>query len=155
MTIKQKHALLICSSNSVGLCLSERFLKDGWVISQTSRKIEPLSEGVNKNYFLDVSSDDSISEFSKVVRAADKIDVMIFLCGYLSGQALVDIDNEVITEQFVVNAISQVKIVKMLLTHMNDQGRVVFLNSISAFNGSYDPVYASSKAAIVGFKIYV
>lgn len=151
MTNKQKHTLLICSSNSVGICLSERFSKDGWIISQTSRKLEPPSGSVNKNYFLDVSSDESISEFSKTVRAGAKIDVMVFLCGYLGGQSLENIDYEDITAQFAVNAISQVKIVKMLLPHMNDEGRVVFLNSISAFNGSYDPVYASSKASIVGF----
>ncbi len=151
MTKKQKHLLLICSSNSVGHCLLARFSKEDWIISQTSRNKASWSDTENKHYFLDISSDESISAFSKAVRTGAKIDVMIFLCGYLGGRSLTDLDCKDVMAQFNVNAISQIKIVKMLLTHINDEGRVVFLNSISAFNGSYDPVYAASKAAIVGF----
>jgi NAD(P)-dependent dehydrogenase (short-subunit alcohol dehydrogenase family) len=34
---------------------------------------------------------------------------------------------------------------------MNDEGRVLFLNAISALNGSYYPVYTFSKVAVVCF----
>ena len=151
MINKKKHTLLICSSNSVGRCLQRTFLKEDWVVSQTSRKKDTSLDAVTKNYFLDISSDESISAFVKAVRAGSKIDALIFLCGYLNGKSLEDTKQEEILAQFSVNTISQIRIVKMLLKHMNNEGRVVFLNSISAFNGSYDPVYASSKAAMIGF----
>ena len=100
---------------------------------------------------MDISCEDSISSFTSSIKSGLKIDSLIFLCGVLGSKSLENKSFLHIDEDFNINAISQIKIVKNLLNHFSNDGRIIFLNSISAFNGSYDPTYSASKASIIGF----
>ena len=88
MANRKKHALLICSTNSVGRNLLDLFEKHGWMVSQTNKKTETSTVAESKTYFLDIASDESISAFSQAIGIGAKIDATIFLCGYLGGQSL-------------------------------------------------------------------
>tara|TARA_B100000780_G_scaffold279215_2_gene256610 strand:+ start:3378 stop:4073 length:696 start_codon:yes stop_codon:yes gene_type:complete len=147
MELVKKHILIICSSNSVGSALIKRSSSEGWNISHASR----VKLSGEKHHFLDLTSQESILTFCNLIKDGLKIDALIFLCGVLGGSALDQKTHFEIDEDFTINAISQIKIIKNLINHFTDDGRVIFLNSISAFNGSYDPTYAASKAAIIGF----
>lgn len=147
MNLNNKHALVVCSTNTVGDVLIKRFRKENWTVSQTTR-----TKGlIGNHYYLDLKSDKSILKFAKAINSGVKIDVLVFLCGVLGAQSLIEKSNSEILSEFQINAISQIKIVKCLLNHFSGDGRVIFLNSIAAFNGSFDPVYAASKASIIGF----
>jgi NAD(P)-dependent dehydrogenase (short-subunit alcohol dehydrogenase family) len=147
MDLVNKHVLVVCSSNSVGNSLVKRFRSEGWRVSYSSR--DTISD--EAHYFLDVTSDESILAFCDNIKAGPRMDAMILLCGVLEGTSLEKKSYLDIDVDFEINAISQIKIVKSLLNHFSADGRVIFLNSISAFNGSYDVTYAASKAAIIGF----
>jgi 3-oxoacyl-[acyl-carrier protein] reductase len=147
MNLVNKHVLVICSSNSVGNSLVKIFRSEGWRVSHSSR--DTISD--EAHHFLDVTSDESILAFCDNIKAGLRIDAMILLCGVLGGKSLEKKSYLDINIDFEINAISQIKIVKSLLNHFSEDGRVIFLNSISAFNGSYDVTYAASKAAIIGF----
>tara|TARA_B100000989_G_C19512052_1_gene459627 strand:- start:462 stop:1151 length:690 start_codon:yes stop_codon:yes gene_type:complete len=147
MNLVNKHVLVVGSSNSVGNSLVQRFRSEGWRVSHSSR--DTISD--EDHYFLDISSDENILAFCENIKAGPRIDAMILLCGVLGGKSLEEKSYLEIDVDFEINAISQIKIVKNLLNHFSEDGRVIFLNSISAFNGSYDVTYAASKAAIIGF----
>lgn len=147
MDLVNKHVLVVCSSNSLGELLLKRFRSEGWQVSHSSRAT--ISD--ESHYLLDVTCDESIIDFCDNIKAGRPIDALILLCGVLGGKSLEKKSYPDINVDFEINAISQMKIVKSLLSHFSVDGRVIFLNSISAFNGSYDVTYAASKAAIIGF----
>jgi 3-oxoacyl-[acyl-carrier protein] reductase len=147
MDLVNKHVLVVCSSNSVGKLLVKRFRSEGWRVSHSSR--DTVSD--EAHYFFDVTSDESILAFCDYIKTGPRIDALILLCGVLGGKSLEKKSYLDINIDFEINAISQIKIVKSLLSHFSVDGRVIFFNSISAFNGSYDVTYAASKAAIIGF----
>ena len=147
MDLSGKHVLIVCSSNSVGDALVNKFRFEGWRVSHSSRN----SIRDETHHFLDVTSDESIFAFCDLIKAGLRLDALVLLCGVLGGNSLQEKSYLDINADFEINAISQIKIIKSLLSHFSNDGRVVFLNSISAFNGSYDATYAASKAAIVGF----
>ena len=75
---------------------------------------------------------------------------MVFVCGHLLGQSLEQYDDEEIATNFAINVVSQKSLLKGILGHINDRGAVLFVSSIAATAGSYDPVYADAKAAQIG-----
>ena len=147
MVMVNKHLLVICSSNSVGGSVMEKFRTEGWFVSHSSR----TSDADHSHFTLDVRSNDSLNLFCESIKTGPKIDVLLLLCGFLGGKSLEDkIDSEIDVD-FDINAIAQIKLIKRLLHHFSEDGRVIFLNSIASFNGSYDTTYAASKASIIGF----
>lgn len=146
--LNKKHAVIISSSNNIGISVLERFRSEGWRVSHSTRQgVERSDSGL----YLDVTSDVSVDKFCDSIMRSEPIDVLVVLCGVLSGESIKEKSDLDIERDFTINAISPIKIVKRLLDHFTGEGRVIFLNSISAFNGSYDVTYAASKAAIVGF----
>ena len=151
MIVKRKHVLLICSSNTIGFALCKYFDRNNWDVSCSHRQKKTLFGEQTKEYQLDLTSPTNVQEFCAGVKSNRKLDAIIFICGVLSGKSLSESDSQSLTTQFTVNVTAQIDIVKNLLDHINDKGRVIFLTSISAFNGSYDPIYAASKSGINGF----
>ena len=74
---------------------------------------------------------------------------MIFVGLFLA--ILNKFSNEKIREVFEVNSVGIVTLFKYLEEKINHSGSVLFLNSIATFNGSFDPIYASSKSSLSGF----
>jgi 3-oxoacyl-[acyl-carrier protein] reductase len=55
-----------------------------------------------------------------------------------------------INEVVDLNFTSNIHIIKALLPHLKMNSNVILMSSISAIRGSFDPVYAASKAAQIG-----
>ena len=117
-----KHVLVICSSNSVGNALVTRFHSEGWTVSHSSRAA--ISD--ETHHFLDLASDESILDFCASIKAGLRLDALVFLCGILGSKSLEEKSYSDILVDFSINTISQIKIVKSLLSHFSDDGRVIF-----------------------------
>lgn len=75
------------------------------------------------------------------------IDVALFLSGILPGKPLKDYDDELVQEVMNINFIGQVAFLRRLMPHLSKGASILFVSSIAGDRGSYDPIYAASKAA--------
>lgn len=85
---------------------------------------------------------------SEEVTAFGLLDVVVMTPGVLPGRSLSDYDDDLMAEVMQANLLSQASLLRRLLPHLRHGAQVWFVSSISADRGSYDPIYAASKAGI-------
>lgn len=100
---------------------------------------------------LDLQSVDSIDIAVGSIAKFKPLDVVVFAVGIQPGVSLEEYSDEQIDTVLTVNFSGQVKLLKRLLPYIADGGRIVFISSVSADSGGYDPVYCASKSAVNGF----
>ncbi len=79
------------------------------------------------------------------------IDVAVFLAGILPGMSLEEYSFEALRRVVDINFTAQARLVQLLLPAMARSSQFLMMSSVAAERGSYDPVYAASKAALIGF----
>jgi len=75
---------------------------------------------------------------------------IIFLSGDLKSKSLSKFKTNEIMENFKINFLSHAILLKDLMPKQKDC-IVIFISSISGRKGSYDPIYASAKGAMISF----
>ena len=154
MNLKNKTALIVCGTSPLGVDLIRKFALSGATVTATARAsgrsaLDVLETAVSI-VDLDLENPLSIDACIRQVTSGTKFDFVIFVCGYLLGQPLEQYDDKEIATTFAINAVSQISLLRGMLGHINDRGAVLFVSSIAATAGSYDPVYAAAKAAQIG-----
>lgn len=134
-----QRVVLIGVTSSIGGAVRERFLDTGARV---------LGAGSAE---LDLTDAASIRRFAETVRAFGPVDVLVILPGICPGKNLSNYGDDEIDTVFSVNTTGPLRLVKALLPQLARPGQVLLLSSISAERGSFDPVYAASKAALHGF----
>ena len=154
MNLRKKTALIVCGTSPLGVDLIRGFTLSGAAVTATARAsgrvaLEAL-ETAASIVDLDLENPLSIDTCVRQLTSGKKFDFVVFVCGHLFGQSLEQYDDEEIATTFAINVVSQISLLKGILGHINDRGAVLFVSSIAATAGSYDPVYAAAKAAQVG-----
>ena len=146
--------LIIGASSSLGSCVVKNFSDSGYDVLATYAS-NPLSEtksGQVVPVHLDLNADDSISEFvSFVTLEGWTFDVCIFLAGFLPGKNLKEYEAEEIDKVMSINFSGFSKVCKSLQPRFNNNSQIIIVSSISAQRGSYDPIYAASKGALISY----
>ena len=149
-----KSALIIGGSSSLGSMVVKTFLNSDHSITATYAKSSSKIEN-SKNMtsvHLDLTSDKSINKFASDMSLQNKtFDKCIFLAGYLPGSKIEDYRDSEIDNVMAINFSGFVKVYKLILPRFNDNSQVIIVSSVSGQRGSYDPVYAASKAALIAF----
>ena len=148
-----ENIIIVGASASIGNAILTRFRSVATRIVATyfsnnrlrrDEKVHPL--------FLDLRSDDSIKSFGEQIRVLIPfIDTGIFLSSILPGKSLEEYNSNEIDEVFAVNFTGQAKVIKEVLSLFRQGSQIILCSSISAQKGSYDPIYAASKGAILSF----
>ena len=146
--------MIVCGTSPLGVDLIRGFTLSGAAVTATARAsgrvaLEAL-ETAASIVELDLENPLSIDTCVHQLTSGKKFDFVVFVCGHLFGQSLEQYDDEEIATTFAINVVSQISLLKGILGHINDRGAVLFVSSIAATAGSYDPVYAAAKAAQVG-----
>ena len=154
MDLSRKNALVVCGTSSLGLEVIQCFRQRGASVVATGRAssvsvLESITFPISI-VELELGSPASIDAAVDHIKSGEKLDFVVFVCGQLMGQSLDEYADEEIDAMFAINVVSQIKLLRRLIGHMNENGRVLFVSSISAMGGSYDPVYAATKAAQIG-----
>ena len=149
-----KNLILLGGTSSLGNSVYKIFMQNGYKIYATyfsnNKNIEPL--GNIKFHHLDLNDNSSIANFCEFLFKNNiKIDAMVSLAGNIGGKNLKGYCDNDIDLVFKVNFIGQVKLIKKILPLLTDQSRLIFLSSIAAQKGSFDPIYAASKGALLSF----
>lgn len=148
--METRSILIVGGSSSVGRAIVERFRRDGAKLLCTYRQ-DPVDFGPGvRAVALDLTIPESIERFvGEVVPGFGQLDLAVLLPGILAGRDLRSYDEGEIDRIITVNLTGQVKLIRRLLPHLRHGSQILMMSSISAHRGSYDPVYAASKGAIL------
>lgn len=154
MDSQSPKVLVIGGSSSVGNEVVRQFAKRGArllvTVRGTSDEIDRYANATIAQ--LDLANTETIDAFCRnAIPAFGNLDVVISLAGVLPGLALDEYDDDLMRTVMDVNFTNQAALLKRLLPHLNVGSHVIFVSSISAQRGSYDPIYAASKAAQIAF----
>lgn len=156
--MKKKHSnnsvVIIGGSSEIALSLTKLFQNVAKKIILSYNKNGSLyqnHENVHELY-LNLKTEASIDSFVKKTNLIlKKINILIFISGIISGKNLSSYNKSKIDEVINVNFSSQALLLKKLMPNLSNQSKIIFISSISAQKGSYDPIYAASKGAILSF----
>ncbi len=148
-----RRVLLVGVSSCFGPELAQRFVAGGAQLLATTRSgsAHGLPEGVLLAP-LDLTQTQSLDAFAnEVVPRFGSLDVVVFMAGLLPGKTLAAYDDELQQAVLAVNFGGQAALLRRLLPSLAHGAQVWMVSSISGERGSFDPVYAASKAALIGF----
>lgn len=152
MTETTERVLVVGGTSLIGAAVADRFRLAGSRVDCTYYATAPLAVADVAWHRLDIG--DAGSRALLVADLASKgppFDVVVVVAGLLPGKALADYPPGLAEQVMQVNALGPILLVQALLPILADQSRVVLFSSVSGERGSFDPVYASAKAALVGF----
>lgn len=148
-----RRVLVVGASASFGCELVTRFVAQGAQVLATTRSgtltDAPEAARVEALDLLDSASLDRLAD--SVVPSFGALDVAVFLAGILPGKPLAAYDDALMDDVMRSNFTAQAALLRRLLPRFNHGAQVWMLSSISGDRGSFDPVYAASKAALVAF----
>ena len=144
-------ALIVGASSSIGNEISALFHKESMRVITTYTSTPPCGELAKVDaLLLDLKDDESIENFvEKLKGISAQIDVVIFLAGILPGKNLENYDFATIDQVMSVNFNGQAKLIMCMLSMLSSRSRLLLFSSISAQRGSFDPIYAASKGALL------
>ena len=135
-----KNQFVICgSSGSIGSAILKAFTNKEYTIIKVGRSDSD-----------DIWVDFSIPESIVVAKQITSIDVIVFAQGINPTFNLKETSTKHFQEMLNINIVSPALFLKEHLNVLNKNSCVIFLSSIAANNGSYDPAYAAAKSGIRG-----
>jgi 3-oxoacyl-[acyl-carrier protein] reductase len=145
-------ALVVGGSSAIGTAIAEEFVRRGMEVLATYHRHAPAEPGRVEWRQLDVASEASIAAFVTEVEASRRcLDVVVVVAGILRGEPLEQYDLLSIDEVMRVNFGGPATLLARLLPSLADPSCIVMFSSVSGERGSYDPVYAASKGAVIAF----
>jgi 3-oxoacyl-[acyl-carrier protein] reductase len=147
--MNKNHTLIIGGTTSLSEPILENFINNNHAVTSTYHKTNPTSTSVNW-LKLDCNSDVSISDFNSKCKKLPPFTNLIFVTGILPGKSIQEYSFEEINRVININFNSVTKIISSLENHFISNSQILLMSSISGQRGSFDPIYAASKAAIIG-----
>lgn len=151
---RPSRVLVIGGTTSIGAPMMQSLRAAGLKVLATGRAWSAADAGDGiQRASLDLADPQSLDRFaSEVVPAFGSIDMLLFLAGILPGKCLADYTDAMIDEVMTVNFSAQAALLRRLLPHFSEPAaQVLMIASISGERGSFDPIYAASKAAQIAF----
>lgn len=155
MSTAKRQASVIGASRGLGLGLVDELNRRGWSVTATTRGVAKDTAAHAAHWLtLDINQPDSIKAFLPQIQG-QTFD-LIFINAGISGpehQSAVDTTPEEILELFQTNAISPIRIAKLLLAQRNPTRSVLAfmssqLGSLGHNASGHKPLYSASKAAL-------
>lgn len=146
-----QNVLIVGASSSIGSEISKLFRSASMRVITTYASTTPDKASRREDeLLLDLRDNGSIDTCAqKLKELAPRIDIAIFLAGILPGKSLDAYEFAEIDEVMAVNFNGQAKLIMRMLPLLTAKSRLLLFSSISAQRGSFDPIYAASKGALL------
>lgn len=141
--MKKKNLLIVGSSSTLGKKLFKNLSDRNLNIYQTSNQ-KNIKNSIKCNFEDAVSIQESVRKINALKLSFDYI---FFLQGELLGKSLYKYKNDEIMKNLNINLLSCVQIIKNVKLSKNSLA--IFVSSVSGQRGSYDPIYAAGKSALI------
>lgn len=144
--------LIVGGSSSVGKAAAAAFIARGDDVVATYASAQPdFAAGVHPAH-LDLKAPATFARFvTGTCERMGGIDYVVLLSSILPGKAIADYSDALMAEVMAINFTAQAALVRELLPALAPGASVVAMSSISGQQGSFDPIYAASKAAVIAF----
>lgn len=144
-------ALVVGGSSNIGLAVVAELESQGVEVVATYHNNAPVEPSPGAEWHaLDVTSQKSIGELIQQVEGSGQgLDIVVMVAGVMHGKPLEGYDLALIDEVMRANFSGPASLIAGLLPSLNDGSCVVMFSSVSGERGSYDPIYAASKGAII------
>jgi 3-oxoacyl-[acyl-carrier protein] reductase len=143
------HSLIIGGNTSISEQTLNIFVQNEHTVTSTYHKSKPEKTSVNW-IKLDCNSDESITNFTFGCNSLPLLNNLVFLTGILPGKSIQEYKFDDINKVININFNSIAKIISSLTNHFAADSQILLMSSISGQRGSFDPIYAASKSAIIG-----
>ena len=144
--------LIVGGSSSVGRAVARAFAARGDTVVATHAGSAPDFAAGVQALQLDLGQVREFEDFADAcARLLGTIDYCVLLPGILPGKQLADYAPPLLERVMSVNFSAQAALVRALMPLMTEGGSVLAMSSISGQQGSFDPIYAASKAAMIAF----
>lgn len=142
--------LVVGGSSSIGRAVSARLVGCGADVIVTYAHSPIQARAGLRPAALDLETGDGDAELLAEIGRQGGLDAVLFLAALLPGKSLPDYADGQIEQVMTVNFTAQAHLIRRLMPLVVERGQFLLMSSISGINGSYDPIYAASKAAIIG-----
>lgn len=148
----KQYSLLIGGSSSLGTVVASEFVNQGeHVVCTYTNQVVPQKQSI-LSFALDITAGDSIDDFyDKMVAEGLQFKNILFLSSIILGNNMNDYVDEDIERVMTINFSGQAKLLKKIISLFTQQASILMYSSISGQRGSYDPIYAASKGAVLSF----
>jgi len=147
-----ENVLIIGGGSSVANEISKLFEDASMRVVSSFYNKKLTNNTCKDDIYLDLTNEESINNFvCEIEEKLKKIDILIFLAGILPGKELKDYSFQAIDEVMETNFNGQAKLILKILSKLTSNSRILLFSSISAQKGSFDPIYAASKGALLSF----
>jgi len=119
--------------------------------SEIKTKIFTVGRHEDSTYYCDFSEFSSIKNLIKNIINKEKFDLIFLNHGILLGKKALELKKKQVNEYMMVNCFSKIAILEALTKYK--KANIVVTSSISSKEGSYDPIYAATKAGLDSFRI--
>ncbi len=145
--------LIVGGASSVGQAIIQTFESNGIpVLATHHHKETSLTHPESETIELNLGDDVSIAEAAAHIKKTDRsISNAIFVSSILPGKNLENYDIKLMSDVLQVNFIGQASFIKAISQNFAIGSQILMMSSISAERGSFDPIYAASKGAVLSF----
>lgn len=151
MTSTPRNTLIVGAGSSIGPPVVDAFVQRGDQVLGTVRSGTVPQLAPDRTVELDLLDSASLDAAAAACRErVAQLDVVVFLAGILPGDSLSAYSDEQAGNVLTVNVGAQAMFLRRLLPMLRDGAQVVMTASVSGERGSFDPIYAASKAAVIG-----
>ena len=146
-----ENVLIVGASSSIGNEISSVFRDASMRVITTYSSTPPSDEHNPADAFqVDLATNESIKTFTESLKGkVKKVDIAIFLAAILPGKQLTQYEFSEIDNVMAVNFNGQAKLIQGIFPLLSSRSRLLLFSSISGQRGSFDPVYAASKGALL------
>lgn len=152
MKLDGKVAVISGGASGIGFAIAKRLKSEGvriYDISKTTSK----SEIFEKSFQCDISDDEKVSVVvEEILKKEKNIDLLFCNAGFGIGGLLENAKLSSIANIMNVNLIAHMKMTKLFLKNINENGRIVYTGSLASIIPlPYQACYSASKAGIENF----
>ena len=147
--------LITGCSSGIGLSTARRFLDDGWRVYATARDSDDtagLDERGCETFELDVTDEQQVAAVvDGIFEETGRLDCLVNNAGYGQFGPVEDVPMEAVAQQFDVNTLGPLRLIRAALPRMRERGRGTIINVTAGFGDLSMPgigVYTASKYAL-------
>lgn len=154
MSHEPKSVLVVGASASIGESVVDAFLRRQARVLATYRT-HPVTAATCSQLVtchLDICNEQEVAAFCQgALSGFGPTDVVVVLVGVLPGRNLRNYEPGQMKQVMDVNFTSVAGLLRSIEPHLRDPCHIILMASIAAECGSYDPIYAASKGALISF----
>lgn len=147
------NVLVVGASSHIGHAIASRFQRGGAAVLATYHRSRTDHPDQSLQWqALDLTDGNALDAFAAaILQRPQRFDTVVVAAGSILGRSLADYPDRDIGRIMDVNFTGPARLLRRLQSAINDGGCVLMLASISGERGSYDPIYAAAKGAVIAF----